>query len=109
MGLDQSNYRFAPGLPPGWNTKNSLSHTPSGSPAPPPTMRPPEGKGAPLSLNFARVSQPVQRWSDGGCCLHARAPKALHGAQRHATEREFFIDNLLVRIHFIIVMISRHA
>ena len=25
--------------------------------------------------------------------------------QKHVSEREFFIDNLLVRIHFIIVMI----
>jgi len=28
-----------------------------------------------------------------------------NGEQRSASEREFFIENLLVRIHFIIVMI----
>jgi len=27
------------------------------------------------------------------------------GEEEHVPEREFFIDNLLVRIHFIIVMI----
>ena len=31
----------------------------------------------------------------------------LHGAVCPAREREFFIDKLLVRIHFIIVMIRR--
>ena len=38
--------------------------------------------------------------------MRARPCRATRG-RRHATppEREFFIDNLLVRIHFIIVMI----
>ena len=34
-------------------------------------------------------------------CVHASIAPSLHG------ETEFFIDNLLVRIHFIIVMIGR--
>ena len=36
---------------------------------------------------------------------HGRHPVAANQAVVEAVEREFFIDNLLVRIHYIIVMI----
>jgi len=47
----------------------------------------------------------LQEGSDPPHFLEFGARDTLHESGHLLTEREFFIDNLLVRIHFIIVMI----
>jgi len=41
------------------------------------------------------------------CALYAKEPPALERQHNAEVQREFFIDNILGRIHFIIVMIRR--
>ena len=48
-----------------------------------------------------RAQTPTTHRAGGRCGEDARGPRTPRGEP----EREFFVDNLLVRIHFIIVMI----
>ena len=55
--------------------------------------------------NRERPDDSARHWADPPLDGQALRPRVRVPVRRHLRKREFFIDNLLVRIHFIIVMI----